>query len=256
MAPIGQSHESIVGSLNRALVLACLDRAIVWPQNSLRLDYLNVPQPDFALLRPRDDFYATGERPRPGDVFVLIEVADSSLHFRYQGQAAALCKGGHRGTMDRRCEAPCPRCLSQARGGRLCRADHASCWRTSCLGFRAGDRRPAPDDIWPVKLLQIVGRDALWHPTTVHMAGGMPASHPTGSWTPTEPALSQTALSSRPDGMLCEATGPHTQYRVPTIVGERVACRRADKRSVIRQMVRLVVDGAALIHPTAWSTLH
>ncbi len=81
MAPIGQGHAATVGCLNRALVLAFTDRAIVWPQNPIRIDRLNEPQPDFALLRPRADFYRTGVPPGPADVVLLIEVADSSLRY-------------------------------------------------------------------------------------------------------------------------------------------------------------------------------
>ncbi len=81
MAPIGQCHEAAVNGLNEALVLACAGRAIVSPQNSLRLNRLNVPQPDFTILRRRADFYATGDRPGPADVLLLVEVADSSLTF-------------------------------------------------------------------------------------------------------------------------------------------------------------------------------
>ncbi len=81
MAPIGQGHEAVVGGLNEALVLACAGRAIVLPQNSLRLNRLNVPQPDFTVLRRRADFYATGDRPGPADVLLVVEVADSSLTF-------------------------------------------------------------------------------------------------------------------------------------------------------------------------------
>ncbi len=53
----------------------------MWPQNPVRLDRLNEPQPDLAVLRRRADFYATGERPGPADVLLLVEVADSSLRF-------------------------------------------------------------------------------------------------------------------------------------------------------------------------------
>ena len=81
MAPIGQGHEATVNGLNRALVMACGDKAIVSTQNSVRLDRLNVPQPDFAVFRPRADFYATGERPGPSDVLLVVEVADSSLRY-------------------------------------------------------------------------------------------------------------------------------------------------------------------------------
>jgi Uma2 family endonuclease len=81
MAPIGQGHAAIVSGLNEALVIACAGRAIVWPQNPIRLNPFNEPQPDLAVLRRRPDFYASGERPGPADVLLLIEVADSSVKF-------------------------------------------------------------------------------------------------------------------------------------------------------------------------------
>jgi len=81
MAPIGRSHGSLVAALNQALVLACHGRAIVFTQSSLWLDHWNVPQPDFAVLRFRSDFYATGSRPGPADTLLVVEVADSSLRY-------------------------------------------------------------------------------------------------------------------------------------------------------------------------------
>jgi len=81
MAPIGQGHASIVSGLVEAFVLACAGRAIVWPQNPIRLDRWNEPQPDVAVLRHRPDRYRTGERPGPADVLLVVEVADSSLKY-------------------------------------------------------------------------------------------------------------------------------------------------------------------------------
>jgi len=81
MAPIDQGHAAIVNALNRALALACGERALVSPQNPVRLDRLNEPQPDFAVFRPRADFYRARDRPGPADVLLLIEVADSSVQF-------------------------------------------------------------------------------------------------------------------------------------------------------------------------------
>lgn len=81
MAPIGQGHESSVMVLNQALVLACQGRALVSTQNSLRLGQWSAPQPDFAVLRPRADYYATGERAGPADVLLVIEVSESSLRY-------------------------------------------------------------------------------------------------------------------------------------------------------------------------------
>ncbi len=81
MAPIGQAHAAIVSGLNEALVMACAGRAIVSPQNPVRLDPLSEPQPDLAVLRRRGDYYATGEPPGAADVLLLVEVADSSASF-------------------------------------------------------------------------------------------------------------------------------------------------------------------------------
>ena len=81
MAPIGQNHAGTVNRLNETLSRGFAGRAIVSVQNPIRLDDHSEPQPDFAVLRRRADFYTTGERPRPADVLLLIEVADTSLRF-------------------------------------------------------------------------------------------------------------------------------------------------------------------------------
>jgi len=48
--------------------------------NPVRLDDLSEPQPDFAVLKPRDDDYRRAT-PRPDEVLLIIEVADSSLAY-------------------------------------------------------------------------------------------------------------------------------------------------------------------------------
>ncbi len=81
MAPIGQEHAAVTSRLVEAFVVACAGRATVWPQNPIWLDEASEPQPDVAVLRRRDDFYAMGERPGAADVLLAVEVADSSLRF-------------------------------------------------------------------------------------------------------------------------------------------------------------------------------
>jgi Uma2 family endonuclease len=80
MSPIGSEHSGTVNALNHRLVLAVGDRAVVAVQNPVELDDLSEPQPDFAVLKPRDDFYRRAT-PRPEAVLVIIEVADSSLNY-------------------------------------------------------------------------------------------------------------------------------------------------------------------------------
>ncbi len=81
MAPIDDDHASAVSMLNHILALSCGSRAQVWPQNPLRLNRINEMQPDLVLLRPRADFYRSGDRPDAADVLLLVEVSASSLRF-------------------------------------------------------------------------------------------------------------------------------------------------------------------------------
>ena len=80
MVPVGSAHVGIVNRLNRLLVQALGDRAIVSVQNPVRLSAFSEPEPDIALLRPRDDFYS-GAHPGPTNVLLIIEVSDSSLDY-------------------------------------------------------------------------------------------------------------------------------------------------------------------------------
>jgi len=46
----------------------------------VRLDAHSEPQPDLSVLRNQADFYASAH-PRPGDVVLVVEVADASLRY-------------------------------------------------------------------------------------------------------------------------------------------------------------------------------
>ena len=80
MAPIGSLHSGLVSRLNRLLVERTSGRAIVSPQNSVILSNVTEPQPDFSLLRWRSDDYMSAV-PVAADTLLVIEVADSSLHY-------------------------------------------------------------------------------------------------------------------------------------------------------------------------------
>lgn len=77
MAPIGSRHAACVARLTRLFQGRLGDRALVWAQNPIRLGEHSEPQPDVALLRPRDDDYATAH-PSADDVFLLVEVGDAT----------------------------------------------------------------------------------------------------------------------------------------------------------------------------------
>jgi Uma2 family endonuclease len=78
MPPIGHRHIGAVNRLMYVLIATFGTRVVVQGQGSVRLDDRSEPEPDMALLRARDDFYAT-RHARPPDVFALIEVAGASM---------------------------------------------------------------------------------------------------------------------------------------------------------------------------------
>jgi Uma2 family endonuclease len=80
MPPIGAPHAGGINRLIAVLSRTVAGRAIVSAQNPIQLGVLSAPQPDLALLRPRDDFYARAH-PGPEDILLLIEVADTSLAY-------------------------------------------------------------------------------------------------------------------------------------------------------------------------------
>jgi Uma2 family endonuclease len=80
MVPIGDGHNGKVDRLNRILTVAVRERAIVRTQGSIRLGEFSMPQPDLALLAPREDFYESGG-PSPADILLVVEVSDSTLRF-------------------------------------------------------------------------------------------------------------------------------------------------------------------------------
>ena len=79
MAPIGDYHDNTADWLNELCVRTFGDRARVRVQGSIRLNNMSAPQPDIAILRRR----ALGDmRPFfPQDIFLVIEIADSSLRY-------------------------------------------------------------------------------------------------------------------------------------------------------------------------------
>ncbi len=80
MNPIGSRHAACVGRLTKLLERLAGDYSIVWIQNPVQIDDYSEPLPDITLLKPRDDFYAQAN-PQAADVFLLIEIADSSVEY-------------------------------------------------------------------------------------------------------------------------------------------------------------------------------
>jgi Uma2 family endonuclease len=78
MSPIGPFHGSISKQLNKIFSAAAKGRWITALQDPVRLDDHSEPQPDLMLLKPVADFYRK-RHPQPEDVFLLVEVSDTTL---------------------------------------------------------------------------------------------------------------------------------------------------------------------------------
>ncbi len=80
MAPIGSLHAACVKRLNRLFAETLGFDIIVGVQDPITLGEHSEPEPDIAILKPREDFYAA-RHPRPEDIYIVVEVADTSLEF-------------------------------------------------------------------------------------------------------------------------------------------------------------------------------
>jgi Uma2 family endonuclease len=92
MAPIGSEHVAATNALNHLLVLAVGDLGIVSVQNPVRLTRHSEPQSDFAVLKPRDDYWTT--LPRPEDTMLAVEVANTSLDYDRNVKLALYARSG------------------------------------------------------------------------------------------------------------------------------------------------------------------
>ena len=93
MSPIKSQHAGHVTRLNALLSKLIGDNALVSVQNPIRIDNFSEPEPDIALLKPVSHFYIEGH-PEPKDVFLLIEVADSSLRYDQKVKLALYARAG------------------------------------------------------------------------------------------------------------------------------------------------------------------
>ena len=95
LSPKGKRHAMTVNRAGMLFARGIGDEAVVSIQNPAHLDDYNEPQPDVVLIRPREGFYGTGH-PEPGDVLLLIEVAETSLRFDRKVKVPIYARSGIR----------------------------------------------------------------------------------------------------------------------------------------------------------------
>lgn len=93
MSPIGPFHGGVVDELSEFFIERSKKRYIVRVQNPVRLRDDTEPQPDIALLR-RDSRYFKSQQPAAADVFLVIEVSDSTIVFDLKRKLPLYARAG------------------------------------------------------------------------------------------------------------------------------------------------------------------
>ena len=92
MSPIGPFHGGVVARINHLFIESSKGRWFVW-LSSMSLDDYSEPQPDLMLLKNSATDY-TQRLPAPEDVFLLVEVSDSSLDYDRGDKMRAYARAG------------------------------------------------------------------------------------------------------------------------------------------------------------------
>jgi Uma2 family endonuclease len=80
MPPQGSPHAHVVSLLNRRLLQAAGDSAIVRCQSPLHLSNRSEPEPDFAIVEPRGAHYAKAH-PTGNDTFLVVEISSTTVSY-------------------------------------------------------------------------------------------------------------------------------------------------------------------------------
>jgi len=92
-SPVDPFHGGLVNRLTRLFSKQANGRWLVSAQNPLRLDEHSEPEPDVMLLKPAADDY-TSRHPLPEEVFLLIEVSDTTLDYDREEKLPAYGRAG------------------------------------------------------------------------------------------------------------------------------------------------------------------
>ncbi|MDX1502593.1 MAG: Uma2 family endonuclease [Thermoanaerobaculia bacterium] len=92
---VGSRHAGCVMRLTRWFCERVGERAVVSIRSPVELSDLSQPEPDLALLAPRDDFYSD-RHPLAEEVLLLVEVADVSYDFDRRFKLGLYAQAGVR----------------------------------------------------------------------------------------------------------------------------------------------------------------
>ena len=93
MTPIGFRHANCVDRLNEFFVTHLTGKAIVRVQNPVYLNEYSELEPDIAITKRYEKAYIT-KHPEPKDIYLIVEVADTSINFDREIKVPLYAKAG------------------------------------------------------------------------------------------------------------------------------------------------------------------
>ena len=93
MSPKLSSHTSALNRLMYTVIVALGSTALVRVQDPIILNDWSEPEPDLAVCQPDPDYYKH-THPKPDQILLVIEVADSSLAYDRTRKAQAYAGSG------------------------------------------------------------------------------------------------------------------------------------------------------------------
>lgn len=94
MSPIGYRHATAVTRLLKSFIRRSRDRFDVRSQNPFNLDAHSQPEPDLSLVEVACD--TLPRHPRPEEIFLVIEVSDSTVRYDREDKLPAYARNGVR----------------------------------------------------------------------------------------------------------------------------------------------------------------
>lgn len=93
MSAKGTAHEAATTRTTKLLENRLKQRVLLRFQSPIQLDDFSEPEPDIAVVMPNALYY-DDHHPRPSEVFLIIEIADSSLKYDCEVKAPLYAKSG------------------------------------------------------------------------------------------------------------------------------------------------------------------
>ena len=93
--PKGTKHSAANDRINRVFYQHFGDKVFIRNQNPIRLDEFSEPEPDIVLVSPRDDEYENSH-PIPAEIFLILEISDSTLDYDRNTKGIAYARAGIR----------------------------------------------------------------------------------------------------------------------------------------------------------------